>query len=188
MFLLLSIIFLVASSSLAASLPKHNISIAVPEGFSNHGNQDLFCVPTKWYRVLLFYAINYVAHAVTVKSKPGQTWLHDTYDALLALAFPYTGLWKAFVALSRYPRPREHEIASVIRAEALFVVKRPISPWSTYLRANQTLSEGSRSREPSTTGRDAQNPNDESETHTSQIRGPIQDPSDDAELQHHNDQ
>ncbi|KAG8527686.1 uncharacterized protein KY384_007840 [Bacidia gigantensis] len=110
--------------SLAGALPNRNVTIAVPEGFSNHGKEDLFCVPTHWYQILTFFAVNYVAHAATVKSRPGQHYHHTIRDFLLALAFPFSGVLRAIETLSRGSWPSEKNLIKAARAGAFCVVAR----------------------------------------------------------------
>lgn len=113
----------------ASSLPKHNITINVPDGFSNQGEDDLFCVPTKWYHVFVFFAVNYLAHAVTVKTRPGQTWVHTTRDVILALAAPYFGLYRALETLRRSSWKADSDLTRAAKAGALCtVVKDKCNP------------------------------------------------------------
>jgi hypothetical protein len=78
-----------------------NITITVPDRTTQHGDPNLLCTPTKWTDVLLFYAVNYLAHAVTVKSIPGQQ-LYDTIQVILAaLIYPYSGIMRGIEAITR---------------------------------------------------------------------------------------
>ena len=79
-----------------------NITITVPVGTSNHGDPNLLCTPAKWYEVLLFYAVNYLAHAVTVKALPGEQ-LGDTIAVIFAaLIYPYSGVLRGIEAIARH--------------------------------------------------------------------------------------
>lgn len=92
--------------TVADCLPTHNITVPAPEGFFNHGQNNLFCVPIKWYNILIFFFTNYIAHAATVKSRPGQKFRHAARDFLLALAFPYSGLLRSLSAISEFSRSK----------------------------------------------------------------------------------
>jgi len=82
--------------------PTMNITITVPVGTSNHGDPNLLCTPAKWYEVLLFYAVNYLAHAVTVKALPGEQ-LGDTIAVIFAaLIYPYSGVLRGIEAIARH--------------------------------------------------------------------------------------
>ena len=98
--------------------------MSVPDGFSNHGNDHLFCIPTQWYHLLLFYALNYVAHAATCKPKPGQKLISSVRDFLFALFWPFSGLLRAIEILCRNPWPwGDHdELNRAARANALCTV------------------------------------------------------------------
>jgi hypothetical protein len=82
--------------------PTVNITITVPEGTSNHGDPNLLCTPIKWTDVVVFYGVNYLAHAVTVKSIPGeQAW--STIQAIIcALIYPYSGVLRGIEAIFRH--------------------------------------------------------------------------------------
>ena len=109
---------------LVRSLPSQNVSITVPNGFSKHGNDDLFCVPTKWYQIVIFFAVNYLSHAATIKSRPGQTYFHSARDFLLALAFPFSGVLRAVETFWRCSWPWENDLVKATRAGAFCVVVR----------------------------------------------------------------
>ena len=103
-----------------------NITVSVPNGFSNHGNDHLFCIPNRWYNILWFYAINYAAHAATVKSNPGQTLIFSVRDFVFALLWPFSGLLRALETLRRnaWPLRGLDELNRAARANALCTVAR----------------------------------------------------------------
>jgi len=102
-----------------------NITITVPEGTSNHGDPDILCVPSKWTDILLFYAVNYLAHAVTVKSLPGEKLEETAYYIAMALIYPYSGLLRGIEAIIRRAAwYRGNELQQAARAGALCVVVR----------------------------------------------------------------
>ena len=41
-----------------APLPTQNITITVPQGTTNHGNQKLLCTPSKWTDIATFFLAN----------------------------------------------------------------------------------------------------------------------------------
>ena len=105
------------------SLPTHNVTVTVPEGYSNHGNFKLFCVRTEWHQVLTFFAINYLAHTVTVRSRTGQKFIHSARGVLLTLAFAASGLLRALSAFWEFTWPTGNGLVKAYHAEALWIVQ-----------------------------------------------------------------
>ena len=105
-------------------LPKHNITVTVPDGFSNHGNDDLFCLPATWYQIAIFFLVNYGSHAVTIKSRPGQTYYHTARDIFFALLCPFSGVLRAIDSFWRCSWPSENDLIKAARAGALCIVVR----------------------------------------------------------------
>ena len=50
-----------------------NMTISVPFGTTDHGTENLICSPAEWTDYIIFFAINYMAHAFTLMSRPGET-------------------------------------------------------------------------------------------------------------------
>ena len=107
-----------------------NITILVPNGTTQHGNERLLCLPvTSNYwpsisAVIVFFAANYLAHAATVKSSPGDGILVQACNAFLALMFPMSGLLRALNAISRYSKSAQTELEKACNAGALCMVVR----------------------------------------------------------------
>lgn len=81
----------------AQALPA-NLTV-IPGAIYNGDN--VLCNPTKWYNVVIFFLGNYLAHAATVKSYPGErTWsfLTATVGALL---MPTSGLIRGINSIAR---------------------------------------------------------------------------------------
>ena len=106
------------------ALPKHNITVTVPDGFSNHGNDDLFCLPATWYQIAIFFLVNYGSHALTIKSRPGQTYYHAARDVMCALLGPFSGVRRAIDSFGRSSWPSENHLIKAARAGALCIVVR----------------------------------------------------------------
>ena len=106
------------------ALPKHNITVTVPDGFSNHGNDDLFCLPATWYQIAIFFLVNYGSHALTIKSRPGQTYYHAARDVMCALVCPFSGVRRAIDSFGRSSWPSENHFIQAARAGALCIVVR----------------------------------------------------------------
>ncbi len=81
---------------------SQNSAIPVPEGTTNHGDPHLLCTRSTWSNVATFYLANYVAHAATVKSEPGQLMLRGVLSMLLALVLPTSGVLRGLDAIRRH--------------------------------------------------------------------------------------
>jgi hypothetical protein len=107
-----------------------NITILVPNGTTQHGNERILCLPiTSHYwpsisAVIIFFAANFLAHAATVKSSPGDATHVQACNAFLALLFPMSGLLRALNALLRYSRAAQTELYKACNAGALCMVVR----------------------------------------------------------------
>lgn len=67
--------------------------------FSNHGNSKLLCRRARWYDVAIFFFGNYLAHAATVRSDPGQSLFKSCYHLILALLIPTAGVHRGILAI-----------------------------------------------------------------------------------------
>jgi uncharacterized membrane protein YjjP (DUF1212 family) len=80
-----------------------NMTIVVPEGTTSHGTQNLICAPTLWVNYITFFALNYVAHAITLFSPPGATMRETALAAILALFIPGSGIIRSLRRLFLHP-------------------------------------------------------------------------------------
>ncbi|KAJ4303334.1 hypothetical protein N0V90_002227 [Kalmusia sp. IMI 367209] len=109
----------------ATAIPLHNITLPLPLGTSNHGTPGLLCTPTKWTDVILFYLFNYVAHAATVLTKPGERSDDFLASIIGSLLFPALGLYRGIEAiLSGAVFVRNDALRKAARSGALCVVVR----------------------------------------------------------------
>jgi hypothetical protein len=105
--------------------PATNITITVPEGTSNHGDPNLLCTPTKWYDILIFYGVNYFAHAITMKTVPGELTNDILLDIVSALMYPYSGVLRGLEAIYRHAALfSTDDLHQATRAGALCIVVR----------------------------------------------------------------
>ncbi|KAF2156451.1 hypothetical protein K461DRAFT_291365 [Myriangium duriaei CBS 260.36] len=110
--------------------PLHNLTILVPDGSTQHGNDHILCLPISAHywpsvaAVILFFLANYFAHAATVKSSPGDGNLVQCCNAFLALLFPMSGLLRSLNAIVRNLEPAENELDKALKAGALCMVVR----------------------------------------------------------------
>ncbi|EDU46307.1 predicted protein [Pyrenophora tritici-repentis Pt-1C-BFP] len=78
-----------------------NITIVAPEGTTQQSDDHLVCLPADWSTVLRFFLFNYVAHAFTVWSRPGETASEKVFSAVLAFFLPVSGLGRGIDAIYR---------------------------------------------------------------------------------------
>jgi len=114
-------------SSIAAAVLK-NITITVPDGTSNHGDPNLICKPTTWTDIIVFFLGNYLAHAATIKSLPGEYAGSFSFAVVVALLFPPTGMARGLSAIFSFSKLSKTDLQSAARAGALCMVVRT-SDW-----------------------------------------------------------
>ena len=70
--------------------------IHVPSGAASNTSQ---CTAADWQTIVLFYIVNYGAHAFTVVAYPGEKMWFTTYSRFMALLLPFSGILKALEML-----------------------------------------------------------------------------------------
>jgi hypothetical protein len=108
--------------------PLMNLTIQVPPGATQHNNPHTLCIRGPPWKdvlsVITFFATNYIAHAATVKSTPGEGAVVTVCNIFLALCFPMFGLLRALNAIARGARFGGSELKNACRAGALCMVVR----------------------------------------------------------------
>jgi len=108
--------------------PLTDLTIQVPLSATQHNNSHTLCIRGPPWKgaltVVTFFATNYVAHAATVKSSPGEGTITTAFMTLLALCFPMFGLLRALNAIARKARFGGSELRNACRAGALCMVVR----------------------------------------------------------------
>jgi hypothetical protein len=102
---------------------SENITITVPAG-TTFQNNHTFCVPPKWTNIATFFLTNYVSHAVTVKSLPGEPPVPSLLAILLTLFIPGSGVARAVSAIHQRAVFCSDPLTTATRAEALCMVVR----------------------------------------------------------------
>ena len=69
-----------------------NFTTSIPVGWTYDADQKLLCSPAKWTTIALFFLANYVAHAATVKSLPGESFMSLLVTMFWALTLPSSGV------------------------------------------------------------------------------------------------
>jgi hypothetical protein len=69
-----------------------NSTVNLPPGTTDHGQAGLICVPASWLDIVLFFLTNYVAHAATIVTYPGQPMLETTVRIIIAIFIPIASM------------------------------------------------------------------------------------------------
>ncbi|KAF4629698.1 hypothetical protein G7Y89_g8442 [Cudoniella acicularis] len=139
------------ASPLASAQPPNSTSAL----FSNN-NPNVICRPAKWTDIVVFYLGNYIAHAATTLSLPGQSPLAVVFSIAAALFFPVSGVFRGFRAIYTLAIFAETELQTAARAGALCMVvkldegafrdfddgEKPIRLFSTRIHGRYELPRG----------------------------------------------
>lgn len=112
--------------AVAAGAALQNITIALPEGTTNHGDAGLLCFPTGWTDLITFYLGNYAAHATTVKFLPGEKVKDMIPTVVISLFFPAFGAFRGImncVSGAKFAK-KKGVFHMAVRARALCMVIR----------------------------------------------------------------
>ncbi|KAJ7140860.1 hypothetical protein C8R44DRAFT_574648, partial [Mycena epipterygia] len=101
-----------------------NVTIEVPDGTTSHGDPHMLCTPATSLDILIFFFSNYIVHAVTVKTYPGESRTGRYIACLAALFFPTLGLVRGLNAWARHAVFAEGALEQAARSGALCMVVR----------------------------------------------------------------
>lgn len=99
--------------------PSTNLTIVVDDN-----DPHVYCERTTWYSVCWFLFSNYVLHALSVRSLPGENTYSTTAFKLCCLLIPYTGLRRGLCLISRASNFAGSDLQCAARANALCMVIR----------------------------------------------------------------
>lgn len=122
---IIAALFLLVQASLAANATECDIT--PPPGFTNHGDCNILCRRTEWNDLLVFYVANYLAHAATVNSQPGQSIIDTIYTSFLVLLFPVAGIVTAYESMRSLAVFASTDLQRAARAGALYMVHHEAS-------------------------------------------------------------
>ena len=124
--LLLSALFAPHSGCMpTAPPPTENITITVPKGSRLQGSDlHVLCTPSKWTDVAKFLLANYVAHAATVKSLPGESFTSILKSIFCSLVFPVSGIRRGVNAIYQRAVLAKTPLEAAAKAGALCMVVR----------------------------------------------------------------
>ncbi|KAI4249389.1 MAG: hypothetical protein LQ352_005670 [Teloschistes flavicans] len=84
----------------------------------------VWCEPTHWYDILWFFFANFVLHALSVRSLPGENAIASTAYKICSLLVPYTGVRRGLCLILRASNFAGNDLQSAARANALCMVIR----------------------------------------------------------------
>ena len=119
--LLLLSIALLLSASPAQPRPSSSITNTISDDLP--GSQ-VVCTPTRWYDIVWFYFANYLLHALSVRSLPGENLFSIIVFKLSCLLIPYTGLRRGLCLIARAGNLTKNDFQAATRANALCMVVR----------------------------------------------------------------
>lgn len=120
---LLSIAFILASFVEGRPASDSNNGTAVA---ANSGNNKVHCEPTNWYDICLFLFTNYVLHALSVRSLPGENSYSSFVIRIACLFIPSTGLRRGLCLITRANGAADNDLQAAARARALcMVIRKP---------------------------------------------------------------
>ncbi|CAL5871086.1 uncharacterized protein PFLUO_LOCUS5332 [Penicillium psychrofluorescens] len=124
----LALIFTLIAGSLAGVLPIRSdtktTTVTLPPGVTYNPDTHLFCAPTKWTDVATFFLGNYISHAATVITFPGEPWQVVALNMLLAIVFPGMGAARGLLAIIRHAALCKDPIQRALRSRAMCMVVR----------------------------------------------------------------
>lgn len=97
-------------------------------GAEESDDSQLHCEETAWYDVCWFFFTNYLLHALSVRSLPGENAYSSTVFKLCCLLVPYTGVRRGLSLISRASSLNPNDLQAAARAGALCMVIRK-SDW-----------------------------------------------------------
>lgn len=85
------------------------------------------CRSLRWPEIMQFILFNYVLHAVTILSRPGDGIISSTYSRLIVFLLPLVGMVRAVQVIHRFARGEGTPLHIAIRAQALCMIGPAVS-------------------------------------------------------------
>ena len=102
-----------------------DITITVSKGTRLQGHDpQILCTPSKWTDVAVFLLANYVAHAVTLKSLPGESNLSALRNVVCSLLFPISGVRRGVTVIYQRAILAKTPLEAAAKVGALCMVTR----------------------------------------------------------------
>ncbi|KAL9008735.1 MAG: hypothetical protein Q9173_006168 [Seirophora scorigena] len=123
LFLLTTTILLAVNTQAGASPnPSHHKRNKTITNESD-GTQ-VWCEPTQWYDILWFIFANFILHAQSVRSMPGERSLTSTVFKFCCFLIPFTGVTRGLCLILRSSNFAGNDLQAAARANALCMVVR----------------------------------------------------------------
>lgn len=113
-----------AGGSLALPIRPRATAITLPPGVTYDATTSTWCTPTSWIDVISFFLGNYIAHAATVITYPGEPVSVVIFNMILAILLPSTGAARGVYAILRHAALYKDPVKQALRARALCMVVR----------------------------------------------------------------
>ena len=92
----------------------------------NLPGNNVVCTPTNWYDIVWFYFANYIMHALSVRSLPGENLFTSIVFKIACLMIPYTGIRRGLCLISRASNVVRNDLQAAARANALCMIVRSV--------------------------------------------------------------
>lgn len=117
---------LLAATALAfvISVDARPSPLAGNETIVHRDDSEVICTRSNWFDVLWFFFTNYLMHALSVRSLPGENFCTSVAFKLCCLLVPYTGLRRGLCLISRANTLAGNDLQAAARANALCMVVR----------------------------------------------------------------
>lgn len=115
--------------SIAVSFPAstgQNTTIEAPQGtnVTNPGESTLLCVPANGIDLTKFFLFNYLTHALTVVSYPGESTADVIISLIAATLYPTSGAMRGLGSILRHSIFKPTDLQKAARSGALYMVVR----------------------------------------------------------------
>lgn len=87
---------------------------------------EFVCRPVHGVDIVKFLFFNYVLHAVTVLSSPGDGLVLSIINKIVGLCMPLFGTVRAITAIHRFARGQNTPLELALRARALCMIKTAV--------------------------------------------------------------
>lgn len=116
--------FALICGSLATVLPQRDKNITVPEDVTYQEHSKNICKSASWTDFVSFFFGNYVSHAATIVTFPGEPTRLKIINMLLAVFFPCIGAGRGLMAILRRGIFQKDPLQRALHSQALCMVVR----------------------------------------------------------------
>ncbi|KDQ51952.1 hypothetical protein JAAARDRAFT_210755 [Jaapia argillacea MUCL 33604] len=87
-------------------------------------SRSVVCLPTTWHDIIVFFVVNYVAHAATIPTVAGAKWYDTTCWTILSLLLPFAGLGKSIGLILNHMMVGSSDLEKASSRDALLIAVR----------------------------------------------------------------